>query len=96
MEDTKMADIQKMLEEVKGMTVLELNELVKALEEEFITVMNETGLKESDNPPFVTFTLMPVLEKIFKAISDAFEFIFGGSDYWSFMINALKGILNMF
>ena len=35
MEDTKMADIQKMIEEVKGMTVLELNELVKALEEEF-------------------------------------------------------------
>lgn len=30
-----MADIKKMLEEVKGMTVLELNELVKALEEEF-------------------------------------------------------------
>ena len=30
-----MADINKMIEEVKGMTVLELNELVKALEEEF-------------------------------------------------------------
>ena len=30
-----MADIKKLLEEVKGMTVLELNELVKALEEEF-------------------------------------------------------------
>ena len=30
-----MADIQKMIEEVKGMTVLELNELVKAFEEEF-------------------------------------------------------------
>ena len=30
-----MADIQKLIEEVKGMTVLELNELVKALEEEF-------------------------------------------------------------
>lgn len=30
-----MADIAKMIEEVKGMTVLELNELVKALEEEF-------------------------------------------------------------
>ena len=30
-----MADIQKMIEEVKGMTVLELNELVNALEEEF-------------------------------------------------------------
>ena len=30
-----MADIQKMLEEIKGMTVLELNSLVKAIEEEF-------------------------------------------------------------
>ncbi len=30
-----MADIQKMLEEVKSMTVLELNEFVKVLEEEF-------------------------------------------------------------
>ena len=29
-----MADIQKMLEEIKGMTVIELNELVKAIEEE--------------------------------------------------------------
>ncbi|MBQ9514221.1 MAG: 50S ribosomal protein L7/L12 [Clostridia bacterium] len=30
-----MADIQKILEEVKGMTIVELNDLVKALEEEF-------------------------------------------------------------
>ncbi len=30
-----MADIAKFIEEVKGMTVLELNELVKAIEEEF-------------------------------------------------------------
>lgn len=30
-----MADIQKIIEEVKGMTVVELNELVKALETEF-------------------------------------------------------------
>lgn len=30
-----MADIQKIIEEVKSMTVLELNSLVKALEEEF-------------------------------------------------------------
>lgn len=30
-----MADINKMIEEIKGMTVLELNNLVKALEEEF-------------------------------------------------------------
>ena len=30
-----MADVSKLIEEIKGMTVLELNELVKALEEEF-------------------------------------------------------------
>ena len=30
-----MADVKKMIEEIKGMTVLELNELVKAIEEEF-------------------------------------------------------------
>lgn len=30
-----MADIAKFIEEIKGMTVVELNELVKALEEEF-------------------------------------------------------------
>ncbi len=30
-----MAQIEQMIEEIKGMTVLELNELVKALEEEF-------------------------------------------------------------
>ncbi|MBR2333982.1 MAG: 50S ribosomal protein L7/L12 [Clostridia bacterium] len=30
-----MADLQKLMEEIKGMTVLELNNFVKALEEEF-------------------------------------------------------------
>ena len=30
-----MADLEKMIEEIKGMTVLELNSLVKKLEEEF-------------------------------------------------------------
>ena len=30
-----MADIKKFVEEVKGLTVMELNDLVKALEEEF-------------------------------------------------------------
>ena len=30
-----MADLQKLMEEIKSMTVLELNNFVKALEEEF-------------------------------------------------------------
>jgi len=32
---TEMAQIQEFVDQVKGMTVLELNELVKALENEF-------------------------------------------------------------
>jgi large subunit ribosomal protein L7/L12 len=35
LEDKKMADINKMIEEIKGLTVLELSQLVKALEETF-------------------------------------------------------------
>lgn len=70
-------------------------EEAKALEEEFVTVMNETGLAESDNPPFVTYKLMPELEKFFKSISDAYEFIFADSDYWLFPINAIKRIIGM-
>ena len=30
-----MAQLEKMMDDIKGMTVLELNELVKALEDEF-------------------------------------------------------------
>ena len=40
-----MADIQKFVEEVKGLTVLELNELVKALEQEFgVSAAAATGV----------------------------------------------------
>jgi len=35
MEEIKMADIAKMLEEIKNMTVMELSQLVKAIESEF-------------------------------------------------------------
>ena len=35
MEDIKMADITKILDEIKELTLLEVNDLVKALEEEF-------------------------------------------------------------
>ena len=35
MEDIKMADLNTMIEEIKGMTVLEISKLVKALEVEF-------------------------------------------------------------
>ena len=35
-----MADIAKFVEEIKSMTVLELNELVKAIEEEFLSLIH--------------------------------------------------------
>ena len=35
MEDIKMADVTKILDEIKELTLLEVNDLVKALEEEF-------------------------------------------------------------
>ena len=35
MENKKMADLNKLMEEIKSLTVLELNDFVKALEEEF-------------------------------------------------------------
>ena len=38
-----MADIAKFVEEIKSMTVLELNELVKAIEEEFGVVLKSAG-----------------------------------------------------
>ena len=41
-----MADIAKMMEEIKGMTVLELNSLVKALEEEFGVTIPENAAEK--------------------------------------------------
>ena len=35
MEENKMADVTKILDEIKELTLLEVNDLVKALEEEF-------------------------------------------------------------
>ncbi len=73
----------------------------EALEEEFTNVMNDTGLlSENADSPFVTYKLMPAFEKIFKAISDVFEFVFGGSDFWSAPINVplnlIKKIFGIF
>lgn len=73
----------------------------EALEEEFTNVMNDTGLlSENADSPFVTYKLTPAFEKFFKAISDVFEFVFGGSDFWSAPINVpinlIKKIFGIF
>ena len=48
-----MADIAKMIEEIKGMTVLELNDLVKAIETEFGV---SAAAMAVGGPPAVSFT----------------------------------------
>lgn len=73
----------------------------EALEEEFTNVMNDTGLlSENADSSFVTYKLTPAFEKFFKAISDVFEFVFGGSDFWSAPINVpinlIKKIFGIF
>ena len=64
------------------------------VEKELYSAMFEAGLlSDSDNAPFVKYTLMPILTKIAKAFSDVFKMIFGGSDYWKFFANILKQIV---
>ena len=64
------------------------------VEKELYSAMFEAGLlSDSDNAPFVKYTLMPILTKIAKAFSDVFEAIFGGSDYWKFFANILKQVV---
>ena len=64
------------------------------VEKELYSAMFEAGLlSDSDNAPFVKYTLMPILTKIAKAFSDVFKMIFGGNDYWKFFANILKQIV---
>ncbi len=65
------------------------------VEKELYTAMYNAGLlSDSDQSPFVVYTLMPILNKIAKAVSDVFEKIFGGKDYWKFSAGILLDILN--
>ncbi len=62
------------------------------VEKELYTAMYKAKLTDG-NAPFVTYTLVPVLTKIAKVISDVFGMIFGGNDYWKFFGNILKQVI---
>lgn len=62
------------------------------VEKELYTAMYNAGLY-GDQSPFVVYTLMPILTKIAKAVSDVFEKVFGGKDYWKFSAGILLDIL---
>ncbi len=62
------------------------------VEKELYTAMYKAGLY-GDQSPFVVYTLLPILTKIAKTVSDVFEKIFGGKDYWKFSAGILLDIL---
>ena len=65
------------------------------VEKELYTAMYKAGLlSDGDKAPFVTYTLMPILAKIAQAVSDIFEKIFGGNDYWKFLSDLILKILD--
>ena len=58
-----MADIAKMIEEIKGMTVLELNDLVKAIETEFGVSAAAMASKKS-MAKYHTLNLFMIVKKL--------------------------------
>ena len=61
-----------------------------AAEKELYTAMEKAGLLgKNDDNSFVKYSLLPALEKICKAISDFFRFIFRGNDYYLFTLKLI-------
>ena len=57
------------------------------VEKEFYKAMESAKLINSNaDSSFLKYTLMPMLTKIFKAISDLFAKVLKGNDYWLFFI----------
>lgn len=60
------------------------------VEKAFYKAMNKAKiLPDSYKAPVVRYSILPILEKIFKVISEIFRFIFKGHDYWLFPVNLL-------
>ncbi|MBR2732437.1 MAG: hypothetical protein IKD72_10705, partial [Clostridia bacterium] len=63
----------------------------KAVEKDFYTAMQQAKLLgKNDQNSFVKYTLLPLLTKIAKAISDVFERLLGGQDYWLLPVKWMK------
>ena len=69
----------------------------KKVEEEFYTALYKAGMVDDDDPnPVVKYKLLPILTKITKFISDVFNFIFGGNDYYTFIKKIITAIAGLF
>ena len=61
------------------------------MEKDFYTAMQQAKLLgKNDQNSFVKYTLLPLLTKIAKAISDVFERLLGGQDYWLLPVKWMK------
>ncbi len=66
------------------------------LEKEFYTDMYDAGLLDDDDKaPIITYTLMPILEKMTMAISKVFEMVFGPNDYWNYWGKIFQEVINI-
>ena len=66
-----MADLNKLLEEIKAMTVLELNDFVKALEEEFGVSAAAPAEEEKTEFDVVLKEVGPNKVQVIKVVKDA-------------------------
>ncbi|MBR4726283.1 MAG: hypothetical protein IK080_00155 [Clostridia bacterium] len=63
----------------------------KAVEKEFYEAMQKAKLLgDKDQNSFVKYTLLPLITKLMKAVSDVFERILGGQDYWLIPVRWFK------
>lgn len=77
-----MAQLEKMMDEIKGMTVLELNELVKALEDEF-------GVSAAAAAPIMMAGAVPGAAGA-EQIEEQTEFVVQLSSFGDKKINVIK------
>ena len=66
-----MADLNKLMEEIKAMTVLELNDFVKALEEEFGVSAAAPAEEEKTEFDVVLKEVGPNKVQVIKVVKDA-------------------------
>ena len=66
-----MADLNKLMEEIKAMTVLELNDFVKALEEEFGVSAAAPAEEEKTEFDVVLKEVGPNKVQVIKTVKDA-------------------------
>ncbi len=93
--DSELADVNAAYDEATALLASRAWNAEEALkvEKKLYTAMYKADLLDDGNPPFVVYTLLPVLTKITKAIGNIFTSIFGEYDYYTFAENIFKTLV---